>query len=255
MNKNTFIEDYRRIYAIGDIHGNYNDFRTILALYVADGYNKDLDALVILGDMIDHFGVGESAGLVKHIRRLAQHKDVYVLRGNHEQLLIDAHKQSYYTDEFQIWWVQGGRNTFNSYVKFYDVDVQHPTELDTLMQDDINWFKTLPTYLEIDDYYFVHAGFLPNMSPEGTPEKDRLWIREPFLNSTYDWGKIVVHGHTSNHEPELKSNRINLDTSKSSRVTGIKLQPNKAPIFFDRYGSFKLREEEAPDGVRIYLDS
>jgi serine/threonine protein phosphatase 1 len=45
-------------------------------------------------------------------------------------------------------------------------------------------------------------------------EDDLLWIREPFLSSQTDHGFLVVHGHTptKNSKPDLRSNRLNLDT-------------------------------------------
>lgn len=42
--------------------------------------------------------------------------------------------------------------------------------------------------------------------------EDLLWIRDEFLNSTQDHGKLVVHGHTPVDHPDILSNRINIDT-------------------------------------------
>ena len=41
---------------------------------------------------------------------------------------------------------------------------------------------------------------------------DLLWIRDEFLQYEGDFGKIVVHGHTPAPEPEVRVNRINIDT-------------------------------------------
>jgi serine/threonine protein phosphatase 1 len=41
---------------------------------------------------------------------------------------------------------------------------------------------------------------------------DLLWIRDKFLKSTINFGKIVVHGHTPTERPEVLPNRINIDT-------------------------------------------
>ena len=37
-------------------------------------------------------------------------------------------------------------------------------------------------------------------------------IRNEFLESAMDFGKIVVHGHSPKVEPEICPNRINIDT-------------------------------------------
>lgn len=42
--------------------------------------------------------------------------------------------------------------------------------------------------------------------------RDLLWIRAPFLRSEEDFGKRVVHGHTIVRRPEVKANRIGIDT-------------------------------------------
>ena len=41
-----------------------------------------------------------------------------------------------------------------------------------------------------------------------------LWIREPFLSDTTDHGLYIVHGHTPTETgmPDLRPNRLNLDT-------------------------------------------
>jgi hypothetical protein len=61
---------------------------------------------------------------------------------------------------------------------------------------------------------FVHAGILPGVPIELQEEDDLLWMREPFLSSQAEHGFLVVHGHTptKNLKPELRHNRLNLDT-------------------------------------------
>jgi serine/threonine protein phosphatase 1 len=41
---------------------------------------------------------------------------------------------------------------------------------------------------------------------------DLLWIREEFTGSPADHGRIVVHGHTPVETPDVRPNRINIDT-------------------------------------------
>jgi serine/threonine protein phosphatase 1 len=61
-------------------------------------------------------------------------------------------------------------------------------------------------------FFFAHAGVRPGVSLDRQKEEDLLWIREDFLHSEEDHGKIIVHGHTPVREPEILSNRINIDT-------------------------------------------
>ena len=52
----------------------------------------------------------------------------------------------------------------------------------------------------------------PGVPLEKQSNDDLLWIREEFLSSAVDFGKIIVHGHTPVKEPDVRPNRINIDT-------------------------------------------
>jgi serine/threonine protein phosphatase 1 len=39
-----------------------------------------------------------------------------------------------------------------------------------------------------------------------------MWIRKTFLDSSADHGAVVVHGHSICREPEIRRNRIGIDT-------------------------------------------
>ncbi|HEY5597349.1 MAG TPA: hypothetical protein VIK47_00970 [Kiloniellales bacterium] len=62
------------------------------------------------------------------------------------------------------------------------------------------------------DYMFVHAGIRPDRPREAQVAEDLLWIREPFLSATGDFGKVIVHGHTPGPAPVVRANRIGIDT-------------------------------------------
>ena len=71
----------------------------------------------------------------------------------------------------------------------------------------------------LGDYFFCHAGIRPDVPLERQSESDLLWIREPFLSWNGDCGKIIVHGHTVDEKPVIRSNRIGIDTG--AFATGI----------------------------------
>ena len=62
------------------------------------------------------------------------------------------------------------------------------------------------------DYYFTHAGVRPGVALEAQAPQDLMWIRDEFLSSKADFGKIVVHGHTITDAPDVRRNRIGIDT-------------------------------------------
>jgi len=39
-----------------------------------------------------------------------------------------------------------------------------------------------------------------------------MWIREEFLSSSSNFGKVVVHGHSPSQVPVKRPNRIGVDT-------------------------------------------
>ena len=84
----------------------------------------------------------------------------------------------------------------------------------------------LRCHLTIGDYHFVHAGVRPGVPLNRQEDQDRMWIREAFLASRVDHGKVVVHGHTIAPEPELLSNRIGIDTGAyaTNRLTALVLE-------------------------------
>jgi serine/threonine protein phosphatase 1 len=62
------------------------------------------------------------------------------------------------------------------------------------------------------DYVFVHAGIRPGRRIEEQRARDLLWIRGDFLSSDADHGCCVVHGHSISPDPEIRHNRIGIDT-------------------------------------------
>ncbi len=52
-----------------------------------------------------------------------------------------------------------------------------------------------------------------------------MWIRDEFLNSNEDFGKVIVHGHTPADQPVCRSNRIGIDTGAyaTGRLTAVVL--------------------------------
>ena len=76
----------------------------------------------------------------------------------------------------------------------------------------LEFLRSLWTFLPVGKYFMCHAGIRPGVPLDRQSEEDLLWIREEFLSSRANFGKIVVHGHTPTKSPEVLPNRINIDT-------------------------------------------
>src|SRR5262249_20977942 len=81
-----------------------------------------------------------------------------------------------------------------------------------LPDDHLRFFRSLKLSYRAGDYFFVHAGVRPGVALEGQTESDLIWIRDEFLNYPYDFGAVVVHGHTPARMPQDLHNRIGIDT-------------------------------------------
>jgi serine/threonine protein phosphatase 1 len=189
------------ICAIGDIHGSLRKLRELIARCsrYADGRPM---TLVLLGDYIDRGP--ESAGVIRYVIDLQSRppERVIALKGNHEGMalgVIDG------TTPAEYWTAQGGAATLRSY------GAESTRELPGAHVD---WLRSLPLSYDDGRRFFVHAGIDPQKPLDTQREQDLLWIREPFLSDGRDHGRLIVHGHTplETDTPDLRSNRLNLDT-------------------------------------------
>ncbi len=166
----------RRI-IIGDVHGHYKGLMTLLEA-IEPGTE---DQVYFLGDLIDRGP--DSAEVVNFV----QASPYISLLGNHEQLMLDAFpKGGTYAPALQAWLHSGGRSTVASY-----------GDINVLLKH-LDWFKTLPTHLDLGDIWLVHAGVNPGRTLEAQTLQDYCWIRDEFHSSTqpYFTDKLIITGHT-----------------------------------------------------------
>jgi serine/threonine protein phosphatase 1 len=190
-----------KTYAIGDIHGCLDQLQHLVELCERDA-GAERTKLVFLGDYIDRGP--DSRGVIDFLIDLQKWSpdQIICLRGNHEDLLLAALEDS----EAELnWLLNGGRSTLDSYrvADVLDLPVAH-----------IDWVRSLALFHDDGERFFVHAGAHPARPLNQQDPHDLLWIREPFLSSSNDYGRLVVHGHTpiASGVPELRANRLNIDT-------------------------------------------
>lgn len=189
----------KRVFVVGDIHGCLNMLKRLM-----DGidWRPEEDGLIFIGDYIDR---GEdSKGVIDYILDISRLSPfVECLMGNHESILLDFLEGR----DFTTFLLNGGATTLNSY-RLY-----HPTGTGSLIPEShLSFLKSLRSWIELDDYYVVHAGFRPGVELGAQSREDLLWIRDSFIFSDYDFGKKVIFGHTPFSEPLIMENKIGLDT-------------------------------------------
>jgi serine/threonine protein phosphatase 1 len=211
-----------RLYVIGDIHGRVDLLDRMIKEIDRDLENSPTDSglTVTIGDYVDR---GPNSRSV--VDRLAHNPfptEFIALRGNHDELFETFLQNPSVAD---AWRRLGGLETLHSYgvpIK----DLMHGKNYAaaaaalkaSLPQAHLQFFASLRECLPAGNYFLCHAGVRPGIPLPQQYREDLLWIREPFLSSKSNFGKIIVHGHTPVQKPEVLANRINIDTG--AYITG-----------------------------------
>ena len=176
---------YKRILAMGDIHGKY---KRLSSVFNKVHFDQEKDFLILLGDYIDRGE--ENLHCLQWAMRISELPNVVALRGNHEQMMLD-----YYMDgSFQsaIWLPNGGNKTKAEIDEWRKSD---PTFLDKALK----FIEARPLYYRMfvgkQEYIFCHAGLLPGVPLEEQTMQSLLWIRDEFYYYYNGTAEVVV-GHT-----------------------------------------------------------
>lgn len=196
--------------AVGDVHG-----RIDLVWELVSKLRDTKVHILFLGDLIDRAQTkGDDVRVLNVVKSLMDDPLQYglasvdALRGNHEQMFLDAvdapppHGPFDFNNPRELWIQNGGA-------------------IDSLeeMRPHAEWIRQLPLFKRVDTTVFVHAGLRPNVPLDQQVETDLTWIRNPFLRRGavgVEGVDLVVHGHTPDFdEPgkiEITENRVNIDS-------------------------------------------
>jgi serine/threonine protein phosphatase 1 len=204
-----------RIYAVGDIHG-----RADLLIETIDRIDNDLERRpidhsveVYLGDYVDRGPDTRTVIDLLSVRLITNR--AICLRGNHEQVM---ERFLHDPNHLETWSQLGGLQTLASYGVVPDPSGRessrdlHHRFCQAFPRTHSLFLQCLKPWLGCGDLLFVHAGIRPGIPFERQQLNDLLWIRGEFLDSRLDHGKLIVHGHTPVPHPDIRANRINIDT-------------------------------------------
>ena len=182
----------RKHWVIPDIHGCA---KTLTALIEDMIKPTKHDWLYFLGDYIDRGP--SSKEVIEYLMYLE--KEEYNLRfimGNHEDYLLKAYEEEKNLKGFlgfkqkgkkkKEWLFHGGKQCMESYgiSELKDMPIEH-----------IEWMRKLEYYIELDDYYLVHAGFNFRISNPFNDKDAMLWVREYDIDPSKIKDKKIIHGH------------------------------------------------------------
>ncbi len=208
------------VYAIGDIHGRLDLLDRIHRQIADDAMRRAASRrqVVYLGDYVSRGP--DSASVVDRVREwLPAGFERITLMGNHEDLLLRFLAGE--IDTGRHWLDYGGLEVMSAYgVVIADRKARDDASVIALGKDlaarippsHLEFFRGLQTHHRSGDYFFVHGGIRPGVPLEEQRARDCLWIRKTFLNSEADHGAMVVHGHSISDQPEVRHNRIGIDT-------------------------------------------
>jgi serine/threonine protein phosphatase 1 len=188
-------------YAITDIHGCA---RTLRALVLNQLRLQKQDELYLLGDFVNKGP--DSKGVIDFILHLRkQHYQVHCLRGNHDQMLLEAA----FRGEKALSLTEHEKKLVLQSFGIYDFRKLPPLYA--------HFLDALPYYLELPDHFLVHAGFDFHQPNIFSDKEAMLNIR----NYEVDWvrlsNKRLLHGHTPVPLHSIKKSashndyKINLD--------------------------------------------
>jgi serine/threonine protein phosphatase 1 len=218
---------------VGDIHGRDDLLREMAKRVRADMETRSFDnaVTVFLGDYVDR-GLG-SMRAVEQLARGEWPTSIIALAGNHEDLLMAFLENA---AVLEVWRSLGGLETLHSYGvavglamagrDFGAVQTAFAARFPKRHRD---FLETLKVSTAIGDYFFCHAGVKPGVPLDRQNRDDLLNIRDPFLSSEAEHGKLVVHGHTPSVAPEIRPNRIGIDTAAyaTNRLTCLVLEKDQ----------------------------
>ena len=200
------------VVAIGDVHGCATLLHNAIWPHLGSAAE-----LILLGDLFDRSPEPEGdQHVLELVRELQDNPEAYglagvtVLRGNHEQMLLNALAEETAGDATELWEWNGGNPAFLAAAR------EHRA-----------WLQSLPLKAIRGDFLFVHAGVRPGVPLEQQKADDLLWIRNPFLLRPHGLPYTVVHGHTfrDDYSVTRMAHRIGVDTGafRSGVLTALRL--------------------------------
>lgn len=205
-----------RLFAIGDIHGRADLLEQTIEKIDAHlrNYPSPRSIRVFLGDYVDRGP--KSRDVLDTLINIGRCSEAIFLQGNHETFLLDVLLNPAI---LPTWKTFGGLETLNSYgvSSRLNPDIAGSLEVvDSFIQklpaEHVQFLKTLSQSFSFGDIFFAHAGVRPGIGLAAQRATDLMWIRDEFLEHNQLFEKLIVHGHTPVKAPEVRPNRINIDT-------------------------------------------
>ncbi len=192
--------DYRRIFVVGDIHGCLNKLNEKL---LSVDFDESKDLLISVGDLIDR---GEQN--IECLDLITQ-PWFRAVRGNHEQMAIDALA----SEEYSHWLANGG-------IWYFQLDTDEKLLATSLIKQVANLPLIIEVTTDSGKYIIAHADYPSDSYHFGKPisEQHVIWNRERVRKAKFHEGeeivgaKYFIFGHTPMNEAIWFKNQLYIDT-------------------------------------------
>ena len=177
-----------RRFVIPDIHGCNLTLQALVEEVLS--LTKE-DDLYLLGDYIDR-GPRSREVLQYVMQLIAEGYRVFPLRGNHEEMFIEACSNR---DQYRTWILNGGYAALDSFGVEDACEVPLPFH---------RFCCNLPYFYLLDDYLLVHAGFNVEADDPYADTQAMLWTRTRSMNKELLGGRTMICGHTPHHLRDIE---------------------------------------------------
>ena len=175
-----------RVYAIGDIHGCYQEMVALIDMIHRDcAARKDKQTyLIFLGDLIDRGP--DSRGVIEHLMRFPhEFATPLFIMGNHEEMMVRGLMGE--PELLSGWLDHGGYSCAESYgvprsyLQGQEPDAQEHVLRSAIPKSHAMFLKGFLESVQFGDYLFAHAGIRPGVPLDQQSGREMRWIRGPFL--------------------------------------------------------------------------
>ncbi len=164
-----------RRFAISDVHGCYYTFKALIEQLRLD----KSDQVFLVGDMVNRGPYSDK--VLDHIIHLQQEGfQLYLIRGNHEQAILNTVKKSSGQRKVAL-------KSYNSLSLLDENNIK--TSYQKLLEASYH-------YIELDQFFLVHAGFNPKKSLCFSDTFSMMNIRHFKAKKKALKGKAIIIGHT-----------------------------------------------------------
>lgn len=171
-----------RTFVLGDVHGGY---KALLQCFERSGFDPEVDTLISLGDIADGW-----SQVPECVELLLTCKNLIAIKGNHDEWCENWMQNR--ASAPLSWLSQGGKATYNAYVKAPDLINKHYEQF---------FRKQHLFYKDEENRVFVHGGYV---SHEG--------VGHDAVHYSYYWDRelwsIALSGEAAQRGKAPLSNKL-----------------------------------------------